>query len=67
MAWMDLEWLCKAEDSQVLDSYGNATRRTGVERLRRNAVIILHNEQTSKANELLKWLKEHAKDTCSAN
>ena len=64
MAWMDLEWLCKAEDSQVLDKLaGMPLRRTGVERLRRNAVITLHNEQTSKANELLKWLKEHAKET----
>ena len=64
MAWMDLEWLCKTEDSEVLDRLaGMPLRRTGVQRLRRNAVITLHNEQTAKANELLKWLKQNAKET----
>ena len=63
MAWMDLEWLCKTEVSDVLDRLaGMPLRRTGVERLRRNAVVTLHNEQTSNASELLKWLKDQSKE-----
>ena len=64
MIWMDLEWLCKVDDREILDKLaGMPLRRTGVERLRRNAVITLHNEQTTEANNLLKWLRLNAKET----
>jgi len=64
MAWMDLEWLCKVEDTAILDKLaGMPLRRTGVARLRRNAVVTLHNEQTNEADALLKWLRTNAKET----
>ncbi len=70
MAWLNLEWLCKAPKEEVLDRLaGMPLRRTGVERLRRNAVVTLHNETrqenecTAKESEtLLRWLKGHAKE-----
>jgi epoxyqueuosine reductase len=64
MAWMDLEWLCKSKENDVLDRLaGMPLRRTGVERLRRNAVVTLHNSKQSEAATLLKWLRIYAKES----
>ena len=43
-AWVDLEWLFRAADSEILEEFtGTPLRRTGVERLRRNAAVTLSN------------------------
>ena len=63
MAWLDLEWLCKSSKSEVLERLaGMPLRRTGVERLRRNAVVVLHNTASAEAKELLQWVKQHNQD-----
>jgi len=68
MAWLDLEWLCKSEEREVLDRLaGMPLRRTGVTRLRRNAVVTLHNAHTDKATSLLKWLKTNVREELVQN
>ena len=63
MAWMDLEWLFKTSKEDVLDRLaGMPLRRTGVERLRRNAVVVLINHDSKEANDLLKWVGVNSKE-----
>ncbi|MEE4255060.1 MAG: QueG-associated DUF1730 domain-containing protein [Desulfuromusa sp.] len=56
---VDLEWLLKAPASKIRRTIkGNATAYTDVTRLRRNAVVVLKNMQTVRAQALLSWVRE---------
>jgi epoxyqueuosine reductase len=60
-AWLDLEWLFRAPEQEILDELaGTPLRRAGVERLRRNAAISLSN-QNLDADEQFRvrdWIKD---------
>lgn len=59
-AWLDLEWLFRASEQEVLDELaGTPLRRTGVERLRRNAAISLSNQNLNlkEQTEVRTWIK----------
>ncbi len=54
---IDLEWLLKSPAAEVRRTIkGNATAYAGVTKLRRNAVVVLKNMQTSRAQSLLDWV-----------
>lgn len=53
---VDLEWLLKTPAAEVRRTIkGNAAAYAGVTQLRKNAVVVLKNLNTSHANELLNW------------
>lgn len=59
-AWLDLEWLLRANETEILDELaGTPLRRTGVKRLRRNAVICLSNQNLGKKQqiEVQNWIE----------
>jgi len=57
---IDLEWLLKAPASEIRRTIkGNATAYAGVTQLRRNAVVVLKNMGTSRAQDLLQWVREN--------
>ena len=60
-SWVDLEWLCKSDPKDVLDEFaGTPLRRTGVDKLRRNAVVLLWNQRDNPdALVLLEWLEHN--------
>ena len=54
---VDLEWLLRSPASAVSRAIkGNACAYAGVTRLRRNAVVVLKNMNTPRANNLLEWV-----------
>jgi epoxyqueuosine reductase len=54
-AWIDLRWLLTAPDDEINDRFiGTPLRRSGPERLRRNAAVVLGNYKTNEAFELAK-------------
>ena len=57
---VDLEWLLKAPASEIRRTIkGNATAYAGVTQLRRNAVVVLKNMETPRAQNLLQWVGEN--------
>lgn len=58
---IDLEWLLKSPASQIRRTIkGNATAYAGVTQLRKNAVVVLKNMGTKRADELLRWVAENS-------
>jgi epoxyqueuosine reductase len=58
---VDLEWLLKSPASQIRRTIkGNATAYAGVTQLRKNAVVVLKNMGTKRADELLHWVAENS-------
>lgn len=57
---VDLEWLLKAPAAEIRRTIkGNVTAYAGVTRLRKNAVVVLRNMETSRAQDLLQWAREN--------
>ncbi len=57
---VDLEWLLKTSAAEVRRTIkGNATGYAGVTQLRKNAVVVLKNMATPRAQELLQWVGEN--------
>ena len=57
---VDLEWLLKAPAAEIRRTIkGNATAFAGVTQLRKNAVVVLKNMRTSRAQDLLQWTREN--------
>ena len=57
---VDLEWLLRSSASEVRRTInGNATAYAGVTQLRKNAVVVLKNMGTSRARDLLSWVREN--------
>ncbi|MEA3361808.1 MAG: QueG-associated DUF1730 domain-containing protein [Thermodesulfobacteriota bacterium] len=55
---VDLEWLLKSPASEVRRTIkGNATAYAGVTQLRKNAVVVLKNKGTSRALNLIQWVR----------
>jgi epoxyqueuosine reductase len=58
---VDLEWLLKTPAGQLRKTIkGNATSYAGVTQLRKNAVVILKKMKSSRADELLGWVRENS-------
>lgn len=58
---VDLEWLLKTPSARLRKLIkGNATAYGGVRQLRKNAVVILKNMGTPRADELLQWVRENS-------
>ena len=58
---VDLEWLLKTPAAEIRRTIkGNATAYAGVTKLRRNAVVILKNMHTARADDLLRWVNENS-------
>ncbi len=56
---VDLEWLLKSSSFEIRHTIkGNATAYAGVTQLRKNAVVVLKNIATPRANDLLGWVAE---------
>ena len=54
---IDLEWLLKAPASEIRRTIkGTAAAYAGMTQLRKNAVIVLKNMKTERAQELLQWV-----------
>ena len=57
---VDLEWLLKVPASEIRRTIkGNATAYAGVTQLRKNAVVVLKNMGTQRAQDLLQWVGEN--------
>ncbi|MCD6582372.1 MAG: DUF1730 domain-containing protein [Desulfuromusa sp.] len=57
---VDLEWLLKAPASEIRRTIkGNAVAYAGVTQLRKNAVVVLKNMGTPRAQDLLRWTREN--------
>lgn len=57
---VDLEWLLKSPAAEIRRTIkGNATAYAGVTQLRKNAVVLLKNMGTSRAQNLLRWVHEN--------
>ncbi len=57
---VDLEWLFKAPASEIRRTIkGNATAYAGVTQLRKNAVVVLKNNGTARAQHLLQRVREN--------
>jgi epoxyqueuosine reductase len=57
---VDLEWVLKTPAAQLRKLLkGNATSYAGVTQLRKNAVVVLKKMETSRADELLGWVREN--------
>lgn len=57
---VDLEWLFKTPAAKVRNVIkGNATAYAGVTQLRKNAVVVLKNIGSSRARDLLSWMREN--------
>jgi len=57
---VDLEWLLKTSASAVRKTIkGNAATYAGVTQLRKNAVVVLKNMGSSRAQALLTWVREN--------
>ncbi|MEA3544143.1 MAG: QueG-associated DUF1730 domain-containing protein [Thermodesulfobacteriota bacterium] len=55
---VDLEWLFKAPAAEIRRTIkGNATAYAGVTQLRKNAVVVLKNKGTSRALNLIQWVR----------
>ena len=58
-AWVDLEWLLTKNDQVILDHFaGSPIRRSGVEKIRRNAVISWLNQEGEIPNVILQGLSQ---------
>ena len=58
---VDLEWLLTSPAAEIRRTIkGNATAYAGVTKLRRNAVVVLKNMQSSRAEDLLRWVSENS-------
>ncbi|SEA55157.1 epoxyqueuosine reductase [Desulfuromusa kysingii] len=58
---IDLEWLLQSSAAEIRRTIkGNATAYAGVTQLRRNAVVILKNMETRRAQEVLRWTRENS-------
>lgn len=58
---VDLEWLLKSPASQIRRTIkGNATSYAGVTQLRKNAVVVLKNMQTKRADDVLRWVANNS-------
>ncbi len=54
------EWLLKSPDSEIRSIIkGNATAYARVTQLRKNAVAVLKNMETPRAQNLLQWVYEN--------
>lgn len=52
-AWLDLEWLFRADEQEILDELaGTPLRRAGVDRLRRNAAVCLSNQNLGRKDRM---------------
>ena len=52
-AWVDLPWLLRAPEQEILEEFtGTPLRRSGVERLRRNAAVVLGNSKQPEAGKI---------------
>ena len=59
---IDLEWLFKSSSGSIKNLIqNNATSYVGVTQLRKNAIIVLKNKNNKKANDLIRWVKNHSK------
>jgi len=59
---VDLEWLFKAPAAEIRRTIkGNATAYAGVTQLRKNAVVVLKNMKTPRAQNLLQWVQENTR------
>jgi epoxyqueuosine reductase len=57
---VDLEWLLKRPAAEIQRTIrGSATAYAGVTQLRKNAVAVLKNMNTPRANALLNWVHQH--------
>jgi epoxyqueuosine reductase len=57
---VDLEWLLKAPASEIRRTIkGNATAYAGVTQLRKNAVVVLKNMNSLRAQDLLQWVSKN--------
>ena len=57
-AWLDIEWLFRESDDRILQELnGTPLRRTGLSKLRRNALIVLQNTETAEADQLITWIE----------
>ncbi len=57
---VDLEWLLKAPAAEIRRTIkDHVTAYAGVTRLRKNAVVVLKNMETSPAQDLLQWAREN--------
>lgn len=57
---IDLEWLLKTPAAKVRNVIrGSAIAYTGVTQLRKNAVVVLKNKESSRARGLLSWVREN--------
>ncbi len=63
-AWVDLDWLFKASNQEILDEFaGTPLRRTGVPKLRRNAtVLLMNNPNFEDSASLLRWVNVNSQD-----
>ena len=58
---VDLDWLLRSSAAEIRRTLkGNATAYAGVSRLRRNAVVVLNNQKTDRALELLSWVRQNS-------
>ncbi|MDX2495343.1 MAG: DUF1730 domain-containing protein [Desulfuromusa sp.] len=57
---VDLEWLLKSPASEIRRTIkGNATAYAGVTQLRKNAVVVLKNMKSPRAQDLLQWVYDN--------
>ena len=57
---VDLEWLLKNSAAEIRRTIkGRAIAYAGVTQLRKNAVVVLKNMETSRAQNLLQWVREN--------
>lgn len=59
-AWVDLEWLLRASDNEILKKFeGSPLRRAGPRRLKRNSIIALANHKNMDSLYLIKDYLDH--------
>ncbi|WDE97906.1 DUF1730 domain-containing protein [Lentisphaera profundi] len=57
---VDLDWLLKSSAGEIRRLIkGSAVEYAGVQKLRRNAIVILRKSQDERAKELLQWCREN--------
>ncbi len=57
---VDLEWLLKTPAAEIRRTIkGNATAYAGVTQLRKNAVVVLKNNGTDRARDLIQWVRKN--------
>lgn len=58
---VDLDWLLRSSSAEIKRTIrGNAVAYAGITQLRKNAIVVLGNIHSAKAEELIAWVKQNS-------